>query len=191
MAEQDNEETPESPEQAKGGGIKSMLVPGLGIFVLLVAVQVVVPPINRMLYGDPNAPVEEVAAEEELAGEEELFLDAEVVDFADLAPAIYTPLDPPLVVSISDGAGGTNFLQLSVQAMARDEDWIDEIKTHAPALRNSFLFLISNWTAQEISSLEGKERLRAEMLEEARAIMEANTGEPCIEGLFFTSLVVQ
>lgn len=179
----------ETEDQAAGsqaqGGIKSMLVPGIGIFALVLIAQIVAPPINRMLYGDPAAAVGEAAGEEETAPEEE------VVDLAELDPAIYTPLDPPLVVSIGDAAGASRFLQLSVQAMARSQDAIDEIRNHAPALRNSFLFLISNWTYEDIASLEGKEKLRAEMLEEARAILQANTGEPSVEELYFTSLVVQ
>ena len=184
MAE--NETDDQAPvAQAEGGGIKGMLVPGIGIFALVLIAQIVAPPINRMLYGDPSAAVEEPLDEDGMPLEEE------VVDLAELDPAIYTPLDPPLVVSIGDVAGGSRFLQLSVQAMARSQDAIDEIRNHAPALRNSFLFLISNWTYEDISSLEGKEKLRAEMLEEARAILQANTGEPSVEELYFTSLVVQ
>jgi len=184
----DNETEGQAAEStAQGGGIKSMLVPGIGIFVLVLIAQIAAPPINRMLYGDPNAPAEELLDEEGMGAEAE----GEAVNLAELDPAIYTPLDPPLVVSIGDASGGSRFVQLSVQAMARSQDAIDEIRTHAPALRNSFLFLISNWTYEDISSLEGKEQLRAEMLEEARAILQANTGEPSVEELYFTSLVVQ
>jgi len=182
MAE--NETQDQAPGSQPSGGVKSMLIPGIGIFVLVLVAQIVAPPINRMLYGDPNAAVEEVVDGEGAV------VDGEV-SLADLDPAIYTPLDPPLVVSIGDASGSSRFLQLSVQAMARSQDAIDEIRTHAPALRNSFLFLISNWTYEDISSLEGKEKLRAEMLEEARAILQANTGEPGIEELYFTSLVIQ
>ena len=82
-------------------------------------------------------------------------------------------------------------LGLSVQAMARNQDAIDDIRAHAPALRNSFLFLISDWTYEDIATLEGKERLRAEMLNGAKAILQANTGNPSIEEIYFTSLVVQ
>lgn len=182
----DNESADQAPQStAQGGGMKRMLVSGIGIFVLVLIAQIAAPPINRMLYGDPNASTAENLDEEGMAAGED------VVSLAELDPAIYTPLDPPLVVSIGDASGGSRFLQLSVQAMARNQDAIDEIRNHAPALRNSFLFLISNWTFEDISSLEGKEQLRAEMLEEARAILQANTGEPSVEELYFTSLVIQ
>ena len=106
-------------------------------------------------------------------------------------PAIYTPLDPPFVVSFNDEAGDTRFIQLTLQAMARSEKTIEAIKTHAPAIRNAFLFLMSGYKVEELSTLEGKEKLRGAMLKSANDIMEKNTGEPGIEELYFTSLVIQ
>jgi flagellar FliL protein len=184
MADQDVEAQAPATDE-KGGGAARMAISAVGIFVVVLAAQIVAPPINRMIYGEPGAAGEEVVEDEDVP------LAEAVVDLSELDPAIYTPLDPPLIVSLMDATGSSRFLQLSVQAMARDQGAIDEIRNHAPALRNSFLFLISNWTYEEISSLEGKEQLRAEMLNEARAIMQANTGEPAVEELYFTSLVIQ
>jgi flagellar FliL protein len=75
--------------------------------------------------------------------------------------------------------------------MARDEKAIDAIKTHSPALRNSFLFLISGYKLEDLATLQGKEKLRADMLKAAQEIMEKNTGKPSVEELYFTSLVIQ
>ncbi len=101
------------------------------------------------------------------------------------------PLDPPFVVSFSDADGDSRFLQLTLQAMARNERTIAEIKRHSPAIRNSFLFLISGYKVEDLSTVEGKEKLRAAMLDAANEIMERNTGEAGIEELYFTSLVIQ
>ncbi len=181
----------QKPETGKrGGGLLKMVIAGVGIFVILVAAQIVVPPLNDMLYGDADEAIGE-GTEDELMEAEEEFLAEQPIDFSELDPAIYTPLDPPLIVSLFDSAGTSRYLQLSVQAMSRDQDAIDDIRVHAPALRNSFLFLLSEWTFEDIATLEGKEQLRTQMLDEAQAIMEANTGEPAIEEIYFTSLVVQ
>ncbi len=188
--EQESEDTETTETTAKGGGMVKMASIGVGIFVILVAAQIVVPPINQMLYSDTEEDVGEGIEGEAVEGEEQ-FLPQETFDISELDPAIYTPLDPPLIVSLVDTAGSSRFLQLSVQIMSRSQDAIDNVRTHAPALRNSFLFLISDWTYEDIASLEGKERLRAEMLEEANVIMLANTGEPGIEEIYFTSFVVQ
>jgi flagellar basal body-associated protein FliL len=53
------------------------------------------------------------------------------------------------------------------------------------------LFLISNYTYEDIATVAGKEQLRAAMLSEAQAIMKRNTGSPQIEEIYFTSFVVQ
>ena len=189
MADKDieDQETEEegAESSAKGGvGMKKMAIIGVGIFVILVAAQVAVPPLNDMLYGGGDQEVEELEEGEEVAG-------MDGVDPSELEPAIYTPLDPPLIVSLTDAMGASRFLQLSVQAMSRSQDSIEEIRNHAPALRNSFLFLISDWTYEDLAAQEGKEKLRAEMLAEAQSIMTANTGEPSVEELYFTSLVIQ
>jgi flagellar FliL protein len=128
------------------------------------------------------------AAEEGQADEEHA--EGEV-ELAALAPAIYAPMEPPFVVSFADDELGTRFLQLTLQAMARDEESIEAIKQHAPALRNAFLFLISNYDVDELATVAGKEKLRAEMLETAQDIMVKNAGSPSIEELYFTSLVIQ
>jgi flagellar FliL protein len=112
-------------------------------------------------------------------------------DKAALEPAIYTPLDPPFVVSFNEDGGESRFVQLTVQAMARSEKAIDAIKQHSPAIRNAFLFLISGYKLEQLATVEGKENLRAAMLKSANAIMEKNTGSGDIEELYFTSLVIQ
>ncbi|MGI9259188.1 MAG: flagellar basal body-associated FliL family protein [Gammaproteobacteria bacterium] len=184
IEDQETEEKGSGSTEKGGAGMAKMAIVGVGIFVILVAAQVAVPPLNDMLYGDGGQEVEETEEGEEMAG-----MDA--VDPSELEPAIYTPLDPPLIVSLTDSMGAARFLQLSVHAMSRSQDSIEEIRNHAPALRNSFLFLISDWTYEDLIAQEGKEELRAAMLAEAQSIMMENTGEPSVEELYFTSLVIQ
>jgi flagellar FliL protein len=75
--------------------------------------------------------------------------------------------------------------------MARNEKAISAVKTHAPAIRNEFLFLLSKYEIEELATFEGKEKLRAEMLAVANDIMLKNTGNQTIAELYFTSLVIQ
>jgi len=176
------------------GSVTLVIVGAIALFVAVLGAQVAAPILTKMIAGDPHGPADDVAAE----GDEQLALADEPADDPaaaesdkPLAPAIYVPLDPPFVVSFSDGAGDARFLQLTLQAMARDEHTIEAVKTHAPAIRNSFLFLISGYKVEDLATLEGKEKLRAAMLSAANAIMEKNTGEAGIEELYFTSLVIQ
>jgi flagellar FliL protein len=179
----DDSEAPESA--APPSPMKWIVSGGLAIFLAVLGAQVTAPILTRMVLGDPNAPVEEVVEDEDEDGER-----VEEVAFEDRGPAVYTPLDPPLLASF-EASGSTRYLQLSVQAMGRDAQGMDLVRTHAPALRNAFLFLISNYTYEDIATVAGKEQLRAAMLSEAQAIMKRNTGSPQIEEIYFTSFVVQ
>jgi flagellar protein FliL len=180
-------------ERKPAGPITLVIVGAIALFVAILGAQVAAPILTKMIEGDPNAPVDEAALEEEqlALAEPEPEPEPEEESEEPLEPAIYVPLDPPFVVSFTDDNGDTRFLQLTLQAMARDEHTIEEIKTHGPAIRNAFLFLISGYKVEELTTLEGKEKLRAAMLGSANEIMEKNTGEPSIEELFFTSLVIQ
>ena len=178
----------------KPGVMKLVILGALGVFVAVLGAQVAAPLVTQMIGGghaaegaaDGEDLADEAVAEDE-GGED---IDLAAAD-APEGPAIYTPLDPPFVVSFGDADGDTRFLQLTLQAMARDEHTIDEIKRHAPAIRNAFLFLISGYKVEDLNTLEGKEKLRAAMLVSANEIMERNTGAPGIEELYFTSLVIQ
>jgi flagellar FliL protein len=184
----EDEETPKAVK--KKSDFVRLVIPGaIAIFIAVLGAQVAAPLLTQMIAGEPGAAGEQRGNEED---EEEYFddeLPGNVV--AAIAPAIYVPLDPPLVVSFADKDAGTRFLQLTLQAMARDQRSIDAVKQHSPALRNAFLFLLSGRSVDDLMSLAGKEALRAEMTAKAQEILEINTGKPGIEELYFTSFVVQ
>ena len=150
------------------GPVTLVIVGAIALFVAVLGAQVAAPILTKMIAGDPNAPAEDAAdgeGEEQLALADEPAADDPAAESdKPLAPAIYVPLDPPFVVSFSDAAGDPRFLQLTLQAMARDEHTIEAVKTHAPAIRNAFLFLISGYKVEDLATLEGKEKLRAAML---------------------------
>ena len=168
-----------------------IVIPGaIALFLAILGAQVAAPLVTSMIAGSQHAADADADADEELDAEESLD-EPQDIELAALGPAIYAPLDPPLVVSFGDGASGTRFLQLTLQAMARDEKSVAAIKQHAPAIRNAFLFLLSAHDIDDLLTLEGKEKLRAEMTASAQDILVANTGAPGLEELYFTSFVIQ
>lgn len=185
MADEDSDQAATEQATKSGGGLVKSLGAGVGIFAVVLLAQIVSPPITRMLYGDPNAALEAEGAAEEGAMEED------AVDPVNLDPALYVPLDPALVVSVFANDGESHFLQINVQAMSRVQEHADAIRDHAPAIRNSFLFVISNHTYDDVLSPNGKEALRRTMLAAAQDVMRQNIGEPAIEDLYFTSFVAQ
>jgi len=185
----EDEKAPPSPAPAKSPSqLKLVIVGAVALFIALVGAQVAVPLINGLIAnshaaaadgeGDEEALAEEGAEEEESEEEEPL------------APALYTALDPPFVVSF-DQEDGARYLQLTLQAMARDEETIAAVKQHAPAIRNSVLFMLSGYELEVLSTQTGKEQLRHDLRGATNEILAKNGTEPGVEELYFTSLVIQ
>lgn len=106
-------------------------------------------------------------------------------------PALYVALDPPFVSNFATEQL-VRFLQITVQLMTHDAATADLIRTNDPAIRNDLLLLFGNQKYAEISTREGKERLRQQALATVRHIVAANGGKPeNVEAVYFTSFVMQ
>jgi flagellar FliL protein len=75
--------------------------------------------------------------------------------------------------------------------MAHDDDSIKAVTTHTPVIRNNLLMLMGGRTLAELTSTEGKEKLRAESLAEVQRILKGFDDKNDVEDLYFTSFVVQ
>jgi flagellar protein FliL len=106
-------------------------------------------------------------------------------------PAIYVKLDPPFVVNF-DANGVMRFLQVTVEVMTRDAAAAELIKSNDPMIRNDLLLLFGNQQSGGITTLEGKEKLRADALAVVAKVVSAEGGDgKKVEQLFFTSFVMQ
>jgi flagellar protein FliL len=107
------------------------------------------------------------------------------------APAIYIPLEPPFVVNF-DATQSSRFLQVTVEIMTRDPALSQLIKDNNPAIRNDLLLLFGNQDASVISTRDGKEQLRKDVLEAVRNVAKTEGGKPeLVENVFFTTFVMQ
>ena len=184
----EDEKAPPNPPAAKAPSqMKLVIVGALALFVALVGAQVAVPLINGVIAGSASGSTADDEEGEALAEEEAV---EEAGNDEPLAPALYTALDPPFVVSF-DEEGGARYLQLTLQAMARDEKTIEAVKQHAPAIRNSVLFMLSGYELEVLGTQAGKEQLRKDLLGAANEILAKNGSQPPIEELYFTSIVIQ
>lgn len=123
-------------------------------------------------------------------------------------PPVYLPLDN-MVVNLAD-PGGERVTQIGITLEVRDAKASDAVKVYLPAIRSGVLMLISQRTADELLSQEGKEKLAAAILREAsipfgggdeeeedttntkkkkrRAVVEV---EYPVVGVLFSSFIVQ
>jgi len=179
MAAEETEVAVAAQSSEKGGIVKTLGL-AVGIFVLMLASQLVAPLLAcKFMPGlMPSCGDFATVAEEEVPKEEEK------------GPPQYLALDPPLVVSFEDRQA-IRFLQVTVELMARDEASIAAVTTHTPVIRNNLLMLMGGRTLSDLTSTEGKEALRHDALTEVQRILTDFDKANDIEDLYFTSFVVQ
>ena len=106
------------------------------------------------------------------------------------AAPIYYAFDPAFVVNFQDNSA-IRFLQVTIEVMSRDPLSIEAVKTHMPVVRNNLVLLFSNQSPENITSREGKEKIRSDALKEIQKVMTEQTGSPSIEAVYFTGFVMQ
>ena len=106
-------------------------------------------------------------------------------------PAQYVKLDPPFVVNF-EAKGLMRFLQVAVEVMTRDPHTAELLEKNNPMIRNDLIMLFGSQKYEDISTREGKEKLRADALSTVSKIIESEGGEAKkVEQLYFTSFVMQ
>jgi flagellar FliL protein len=177
----DQEQTPDQEQENKGGK-KALLFALIGL--LLVAGGAAA----FFFIGGTDGAAEDTVAEESASDAE-----TKPAKSADTRQAHYFSLDPAFVVNFQEQEhrGRARFLQVTIDAMTRDEAVLDAIKTHMPVIRNNLVLLLSRQTYEELVPHEGKERLRAEALAEIQSVLQEQIGKPGVEAVYFTSFVMQ
>jgi len=105
-------------------------------------------------------------------------------------PAVYLALDPAFVVNFED-QGVVRFLQITAEVGTHDPLALDAVKLHMPIIRNNLVMLFSNLNLANVTTREGKEKLRADALDEVQKVLQEQIGEPGVENIYFTSFVMQ
>lgn len=185
MAEAAEKPAEGAKEKKSGGGIVGMAVNGLGIFVLSLGAVVAGGFVNEKLHPRQELTID---AEGKLAIKEPAAAPEEAAGKA--GPAMYYAFDPPFIVNFDDDQA-VRFLQLQMQAMAREQAVLDAMKLHEPLIRNNLLMLMNGRDYKSLMDRDGKEQLRQECLKEIQRILTKETGKPGVEDVLFTSFVVQ
>ena len=105
--------------------------------------------------------------------------------------AKYFELSPPFVVNLQDTGKRIRFLQARIQILAYGNAKIEMVKSHDAAVRDSLITLLSAQTREDISTAKKKKALQEKALKTVQKVLKEETGRNQIEGLYFTSFVVQ
>lgn len=100
-------------------------------------------------------------------------------------PPIFVSLDP-FTVNLSD-ADADRFAQIQLVLEVSEKSVDEELKVQLPAVRNAILLLLSSKSARELLTLEGKEKLAAEVV----AATSARIGDDKVESVHFAQFIVQ
>lgn len=178
----DDEEEIKAPKSNKRGLLKWLLI-GVGV-VLLIGISVGTSIyVMRSMLGSPTAEkAVEKGADKKAAKENKKHKEPKI--------AIYYKFDPPFVVNIQ-GDSGSRFLQLTIEAMTYDQSVTTDIDQNMPVIRNNILLLLSDLTYEQVSTLEGKQKLRADILKEIQKVLKDKIGKPGVEEVYLTSIVMQ
>ncbi|BBL77015.1 flagellar basal body-associated FliL family protein [Methylomagnum ishizawai] len=109
----------------------------------------------------------------------------------DEAPTLYQELEPAFVVNFQ-GSPDARVLQVSLSVATDDPGAVEAVKKHSPMIRNNLLMLMSAEDPGVLKTTEGKEALRAKLLEEINAIIKKQARKrDAIQEVYFTAFVMQ
>lgn len=118
-------------------------------------------------------------------------------------PPVYLPMDN-MVVNLAD-PGGERVAQVGITLEVIDAHASDSVKAYMPTIRSGVLMLLSQKTADELLSAEGKQKLIEEILRETSVPFGGGEEDPApskkkkkkaavqypVVGVLFSSLIVQ
>lgn len=102
----------------------------------------------------------------------------------------YVPLGQAIVVNLKDDSR-PRFMQINAQAAVSSSAAASRIQTHMPVLRHEVIMMLSGKSWEDAQDIEIREQWREQLLERLRGRMQELTGQPTIDGLYFSDLIVQ
>ena len=104
--------------------------------------------------------------------------------------AQYVELKPSFVGTLGSGPR-IQYLKADVALRTDDPAAVEQLTYHDPLIRNALVFLFSAQLPENLSTLESKETLRADALAAVQQVLEEEAGDPLVDDLLFTNLIVQ
>ena len=194
-------EVKEEEQQKKGGIIKIILfviggilliILGLGIGYFMFGGEPEQDPsqeVNQIIEGEPKPKDEQNKNNDENDEEGIITKNVKTVPDVDAYETTYFEFPGDFTTNLKNSK---KFLQISVGVSTQyDEKVIEMVDQHQLALRSVILSVISDFSEESISGSEGKNALSEKLLKEMNAKLESLKEFPGIEGVYFTSFVVQ
>ena len=171
-------------EDAPKSSKKMMIIIIIGVVLLLI-----VGVLGGMFFGG-FFDSEPAPAETSQTVDSELEGNAEAGDPEGITEVSYWPLEPAFVLNF-EGKSKARFMQIGLEVSTTSEKSYAAVKKHLPVIRNEIVLLLSGQKYEEMVTPEGKEQLRAELIETINLILKKHKAKKGIDNIYFTSFVMQ
>lgn len=104
--------------------------------------------------------------------------------------ALYVAMPRPFVFNVI-GNGKDRLVQIKVQLLVRGDANEQLVKKHIPLVEGSLLTTFSGTSGDDMATLEGKELLREQALQDVRQAMIEVEGQAVVDKVLFTGFVMQ
>jgi flagellar FliL protein len=105
-------------------------------------------------------------------------------------PPIFTHLEQ-FTVNLQKTDAEDHYLQVEMDLQVADDKVTEKVKLHMPQIRNAMLLLLSSKTAGDLASVEGKQKLSAEIVANTNKILGVKDPKQGVLGVYFSSFVIQ
>lgn len=102
----------------------------------------------------------------------------------------YVALDPPVVVNLANPRQA-RYLQIGAELQVDSPEDAAAVETHMPVIRDTMIVFFGGRDPDEVRQVEHREELRAEVLSALREALQTRAGRPAVDGLYFTSFLIQ
>lgn len=103
---------------------------------------------------------------------------------------IFTRLEQ-FTVNLQKSDGEDHYLQVEMDLQVAEDKVVDSIKVRMPQIRNAMLLLLSSKSPEELASVEGKQKLSADIVAQINKIIGAKEPKAGVLGVYFSSFVIQ
>ena len=105
-------------------------------------------------------------------------------------PAVYASLGDPFTITLA-AADKPHYMKVAISAMSHEKAAVADLGVHAPLVRSRLVTVLGSGDFDTLRTDEGKRALQAEVLKTLQDVLQAETGKPGIEQVYFTEFVLQ
>lgn len=103
---------------------------------------------------------------------------------------VYVTLNPGFVTNYG-GPGRLKYLRADITLMAETLDDQIILEKEAPLIRNTLVFSLSRQSDNNVTTPQGQERMKLQLLQDVRDALTREVGQPLVTEVLFTNFIFE